>query len=77
MPIGSHAKLKEIKVWDAIGTKGALDLKRVCLGSGIPVRLLTGHAMYLAGRDRYMAQQYLLGHEVVAVFIVGWNTSFI
>src|SRR2546428_7843159 len=77
MPFGSHAELDKVERGYAIGTKGMLHFFGVYKSCHFMVGLVGGHTMYLIRRDRYFAQQYLLCHGIIALWVLWQHTALI
>ena len=77
MALRPHAELDEIEVGNAIRAEDVLHFLGVGQGCGLAVRCIGGHMMHLGRGYLYLAQQYFVGHAVVAVRVVGRHTAFV
>src|SRR5579859_1978720 len=77
MALWPHPKLDEIKAGHLIGAENALHLMCIGQGSCISIWLISGHAMNLAGRNGYLAEQDLLSQMIIAIFALRWHAAFV
>src|SRR5215472_10512915 len=77
VPFGSQTQLDEVEVRYAVCDEDAPYLIFVCLRGCVVIWHFSGHAVYMAGKNRNLAQQFLLRHVKVAFWIVRWYTALV